>query len=123
MVKYLDHHDPRAANMDALGTGVDEWADKWAPIIGKGMADADERAKATPTITNQLGWECVTDHPDPNTRTTVGLVWDDGYRCFFLDVCERKFGRKADDSLEVPLSRDGLRQMRALIDRALGDRT
>ena len=76
-----------------------------------------------PTITTQLGWECVTDEPDPNTRTTVGLVWDDAYRCFFLDVCEAKHGRRADDSLEVPLSRDGLRQMRALIDRALGDRT
>tara|TARA_R110000868_G_scaffold326078_4_gene587059 strand:+ start:1220 stop:1528 length:309 start_codon:yes stop_codon:yes gene_type:complete len=76
-----------------------------------------------PTITNQLGWECVTDHPDPNTRTTVGLVWDDAYRCFFLDVCERKFGRSADDSLEVPLSRDGLRALVELATRMLGDRT
>lgn len=123
MVKHLDHHDPSAANMDALGTGVEEWADKWAPIISKGMADAEARVKATPTITNQLGWECVTDEPDPNTRTTVGLVWDDGYRCFFLDVCEKKHGRRADDSLEVPLSRDGLRALVEIGTRMLGDRT
>ena len=80
-------------------------------------------AECLPAITNQLGWECVTDHPDPNTRTTVGLVWDDAYRCFFLDVCERKFGRSADESLEVPLSRDGLRRLVALAARMLGDRT
>lgn len=46
MVKYLDHYDPRTANMDGLGSGVEEWADKWGAIIGKAMVDAEARAKA-----------------------------------------------------------------------------
>jgi hypothetical protein len=76
-----------------------------------------------PVIRAPIGWECITDNPDPNLTTCLGLVWDDAYRCFFLDVTERKIGRRVDEIAEVSLSRDGLRQMRALIDRALGDRT
>lgn len=76
-----------------------------------------------PVITAPIGYECVTDYPEPNLTTQIGLVWDQTYRCFFLDVTEKKIGRRVDEIAEVSLSRDGLRQMRALIDRALGDRT
>lgn len=77
----------------------------------------------TPTITQPIGYDSITDHPDPNISTTVGMVWDGAYGCFFLDFTERKIGRRVDEIAEVSLSRDGLRQMRALIDRALGDRS
>jgi hypothetical protein len=121
MVKHLDHHDPRAGNMDALGSGVEEWADNWAPIIGKGMADAEARVKAAPTITTPIGYECISDNPQPNIRTTVGLVFDSTYGCFFLDVTENKIGRRVDEIAEVELSRDGLRALVELGTRMLGD--
>lgn len=76
-----------------------------------------------PVISAPIGWECITDTPADDTQTTVGLVWDDAYRAFFLDVCERKMGRRADDNLEIMLSRDGLRRLVALAARMLGDRT
>lgn len=76
-----------------------------------------------PTITQPIGYESVTDHPDPNISTTVGMVWDGAYGCFFLDFTERKIGRRVDQIAEFSLSRDGLRRFRDLADRVLGDRT
>ena len=77
----------------------------------------------TPTITQPIGYESVTDHPDPNISTTVGMVWDGAYGCFFLDFTERKIGRRVDEIAEFSFSRDGLRRFRDLANRVLGDRT
>lgn len=76
-----------------------------------------------PVIRTPIGWECITDTPADDTQTTVGLVWDDAYAAFFLDVCEKKLGRRADDNLEIMISRDGLRRLVDLATRMLGDRT
>jgi hypothetical protein len=78
---------------------------------------------APPVIRTPIGWECITDNPDPHLTTCLGLVWDDAYRCFFLDVTERKIGRRVDEIAEVSLSRDGLRRLVELGTRMLGDRT
>ena len=77
----------------------------------------------TPTITQPIGYDSITDHPDPNIITTVGMVWDGAYQCFFLDFTERKIGRRVDEIAEFSFSRDGLRRFRDLADRVLGDRT
>lgn len=83
----------------------------------------DPSAVRVPPINTQIGYECVTDYPEPNLTTMVGLVWDQTYRCFFLDVTEKKVGRRADEIAEVSLSRDGLRALVELGTRMLGDRT
>jgi hypothetical protein len=83
----------------------------------------DPSAVRMPTITQPIGYESVTDYPDPNISTTVGMVWDGAYGCFFLDFTERKIGRRVDEIAEFSFSRDGLRRFRDLANRVLGDRT
>lgn len=59
-------------------------------------------------------------HPDVRLTTHASITPSDGAFVvgMSLDVASRRGRMEA-----YPLSRDGLRQMRALIDRALGDRT
>lgn len=69
------------------------------------------------------------DWPDTLTRVEVCIAPDpDNVNVVFLEVRSERWTRRMtasyqESGADVRLSRDGLRQMRALIDRALGDRT
>jgi hypothetical protein len=68
MVKYLDHYDARPADMSGIGSGVEEWADKWGAIIGKAMVNAEARAAAKQRTTTIRGG---TDLPAYRVRATA----------------------------------------------------
>ena len=114
-----------ALDLDAYQRRI---GDQAAGVAGRLDPDHMDDTGALDGLPKNIGPDWFTDHPDPLTSATFDLtelVGKPGQ--FYFEVRterrQRLTGPAQGGGCETPLSLDGLRQMRDLIDRALGDRT